>query len=360
MEPITMGLIGGAAIMGGGSILGGIFGKKAADKQAAELSRLRTQAANMYGQVMSDANAQQDKILSDFLAERQANIAQYKPQYESLIADFDTRYSQLQTSYSAGMRDIYSVFQGGMQDMERQYREGMQTAYQTAASGRENTINAIRRATEASLGQATQMQQITGLAGTTFGQSALSGIAQEGAMREGVVQEQYASQLAGMQAQMTGGLADIARARIAGGTSLMQERVAGERQLGLGALTGSVGMRGDLLNQILGYGAATSQASSAMRQNFLSQDISLQQSRINALLGVGAQQASLAGSGWAAASGAMGGIASGLGGAFMTAGLMGALGGGGGGGGAGAGTSAGTGGAFALPAGIGATGNPYG
>jgi hypothetical protein len=355
MEPITALAIGGG-IMGGGSILGGIFGKKAADEQRKALDRLRSQAQSEYKQLAAYGLKEGDKILQGFLSERAANIAQYKPQYESLIADFDTRYAQLQTSYTAGMRDIYSVFEGGMQDMERQYREGMQNAYQTAASGRENTIAAIRRATESSIGRATQMQQVTGLAGTTFGQSALGGIAQEGAMREGVVQEQYASQLAGMQERMTGGLTDIARARIAGGTSLMQERVAGERQLGLGAMTGSIGMRGDLLQQILGAAQQTTATGTAMRENMMTRYMTQEQARIGAILGIGQQQAASSGAGWAAASGAMGGVASGLGGAFMTAGLMGALGGMGGGG-----TSASTGGAFSLPqGGVGPTVNPFG
>lgn len=43
MEPITAMAIGGG-IMAGGSLLGGIFGKKSADAQTRALNQLRAQA----------------------------------------------------------------------------------------------------------------------------------------------------------------------------------------------------------------------------------------------------------------------------------------------------------------------------
>jgi len=324
MEPITALAIGGG-ILGGGSILGGIFGKKAADKQKRALDQLRAQAQQEYSKLSAYGLEKGDEILQQFLADRSANIAAYKEPYESMIADFDARYGSLETAYGAGIRDMYSAWESGMGALESRYEAGMQTAYQTAASGRENTIAAIRRATEASIGRATQMQALTGIGGTTFGQGALASLEQEGAMREGVVQEQYASQLSGIQQAMAGGLAQMGAARVRGGTEILGRLAEGQRQLGLGRLTATTGMRENLLNQILGASQQTTATGTAMRENILSRYLGTEQARVASILGIQQQQAAQSGSGWAAASGALGGIASGVGGAFMTAGLLGAF-----------------------------------
>lgn len=353
MEPFTAMAVGGA-IMGGGSILGGIFGKKAADAQQRALNQMKAYAQQEYKALGSYSLQQSDEILRGFLQDREANIGQYGSQYESLISDFDRRYAAAQTAYSGGMRDMASVFQSGMMDLERQYQTGMETAYATAATGRENTIAAIRRATASSLGRATQMQQLTGLAGTTFGQSALSGMEQEGAMREGVVQEQYASQLSGIQQAMAGNLAAMGQRRVGGMTDIAREQIAGERQMALGRMSTIGGLQENMIQQMLSQRQQTTGVGTAMRESSLGRYIGMEQARIGSILGIQQQQAAQAGAGWSAAAGAMGGIASGLGGSLLMGGLLGSF------GGAGGSTSAQTGGAFAFPAGPGATMNPYG
>lgn len=348
-DPLTIAGIG-AGVLGGGSILGGIFGKKAADAQKRALDQLRAKAQQEYTK-LSDYNLEQSNdILTSFLAERASNIGDYKQTYESLIADFDSRYNELNTAYSANMRDVYSQFGGGMAAIERQYEAGMGNAYQTMASGREATLSTIRRATQSSVARAAQSQALTGLGGTTFGQAALSALEQEGAMREGVVQEQYASQLAQMQAQTTAGMTGLAQQRVGGLVNLERERISGERQLGLGRLSATSGLRTDLMNQILTAGQQSTGTATAMRQTSLDNYTRMQQARIGAVLGIQQQQASLSGAGWAAASGAMGGIASGVGGALMMGGLSGAFGGAGGGAAAGGAAAGAGGGGFTLPA----------
>lgn len=348
-DPLTIAGIG-AGIAGGGSILGSIFGKKAADAQKRALDQLRAQAQQQYTQ-LSDYNLKQsDEILTSFLADRSSNIGDYKQTYESLIANFDAKYADVTSAYASGMQGMSAIWGTGMNDLEQQYRSGMQQAYTTAAGGRDATIAAIRQATESSLARTMQRQALTGLGGTTFGQGQLTGIEQQGALQEGVVQEQYASQLSGIQAATTSGLANIAQARIRGASDIMGQQVAGMRQLGMGQLSATSGMRTDLMNQILTSGQQTAGTAAAMRQTSLDNYTRMQQARIGAILGIGAQQAAQSGAGWAAASGAMGGIASGVGGSLMMAGALGALGGAGAGAGAGTGAGAGAGGGgFTLP-----------
>jgi hypothetical protein len=341
----------GAGVMGIGSALGGIFGKKAADAQKRALDQMRANAQREYTQLANYGLEQSDEILTSFLVDRSSNIGDYRQTYESLIANFDAKYADVTSAYASGAQGMSAIWNTGMNDLEQQYRSGMQQAYTTAAGGREATIAAIRRATESSVARTAQRQALMGIGSTTFGQGQLTGIEQQGALQEGVVQEQYASQLSGIQAAMTSGLANISQARVRGATDLMGQQVAGMRQLGLGQLSATSGMRTDLMNQILSAGQQTAGTAAAMRTSSLDNYTRMQQARIGAVLGIQQQQAAQSGAGWAAASGAMGGIASGVGGSLMTAGILGGLGGafGGAGAGAGAGAAAGAGGGFTLP-----------
>ena len=349
----------GAGIIAGGAVLGGIFGKKAADAQKRALDQLRAAANQEYTKLSNYNLEQSDDILTSFLSDRSSNIGDYRQTYESLIANFDAKYADVTSAYASGAQGMSAIWNTGMNDLEQQYRSGMQQAYTTAAGGRDATIAAIRQATQSSMARTAQRQALTGLGGTTFGQGQLTGIEQQGALQEGVVQEQYASQLSGIQAATTSGLANIAQTRVRGATDLMGQQVAGMRQLGLGQLSATSGMRTDLMNQILSAGQQTAGTAAAMRQSSLDNYTRMQQARIGAVLGIQQQQSALSGAGWAAASGAMGGIASGVGGSLMMGGLMSAFGGAGAGAGAGAAAGSG-GGGFTLPQTPQIGSNPFG
>jgi hypothetical protein len=94
------------------------------------------------------------------------------------------------------------------------------------------------------------------------------------------------------------------------------------------ALGQSTGMRQGLQNTMLQQGSQLSGQQAGMRSEIMNQYMGLEQARIGSVLGIEAGKQAFAGSGWAAASGMMGGIAGGL--LSGGGGLSGLFGGGGG------------------------------
>lgn len=287
---IGTGLAVGGVAMGVGSIASGILAKQAADKKQRAYRTMTEWAGGQYQDLGKYQQEQQDKILKSFLQNRTTNLAQYKGGYETLISDFDTRFKELETAYSQASAGITS-----------QFREGMGRVRETAAVGRTNTLAAIDQATTQSLARMQQAQAFTGLGGTTFGQSALAAEQRQGALQKGVVEEQYASQLAGIEQALTQGVSSLEQQRLANLTQMQQARVGG-----------GLSMRQQLLGQTFAQREDVARQRAALGADFLNAQINLERERVARVMGGKEAQAQYAGSGYQAAAAIVGGATSGI------------------------------------------------
>jgi hypothetical protein len=287
---IGTGLAVGGVAMGVGSIASGILAKQAADAKQRAYRTMTEWAGGQYQDLGKYQQEQQDKILKSFLENRTTNLAQYKGGYETLIGDFDTRFKELETAYSQASAGITS-----------QFREGMGRVRETAAVGRTNTLAAIDQATTQSLARMQQAQAFTGLGGTTFGQSALAAEQRQGALQKGVVEEQYASQLAGIEQALTQGVSSLEQQRLANLTQMQQARVGG-----------GLSMRQQLLGQTFAQREDVARQRAALGADFLNAQINLERERVARVMGGKEAQAQYAGSGYQAAAAIVGGATSGI------------------------------------------------
>lgn len=287
---IGTGLAVGGVAMGVGSIASGILAKQAADAKQRAYRTMTEWAGGQYQDLGKYQQEQQDKILKSFLENRTTNLAQYKGGYETLISDFDTRFKELETAYSQASAGITS-----------QFREGMGRVRETAAVGRTNTLAAIDQATTQSLARMQQAQAFTGLGGTTFGQSALAAEQRQGALQKGVVEEQYASQLAGIEQALTQGVSSLEQQRLANLTQMQQARVGG-----------GLSMRQQLLGQTFAQREDVARQRAALGADFLNAQINLERERVARVMGGKEAQAQYAGSGYQAAAAIVGGATSGI------------------------------------------------
>jgi hypothetical protein len=287
---IGTGLAVGGVAMGVGSIASGILAKQAADAKQRAYRTMTEWAGGQYQDLGKYQQEQQDKILKSFLENRTTNLAQYKGGYETLIGDFDTRFKELETAYSQASAGITS-----------QFREGMGRVRETAAVGRTNTLAAIDQATTQSLARMQQAQAFTGLGGTTFGQSALAAEQRQGALQKGVVEEQYASQLAGIEQALTQGVSSLEQQRLANLTQMQQARVGG-----------GLAMRQQLLGQTFAQREDVARQRAALGADFLNAQINLERERVARVMGGKEAQAQYAGSGYQAAAAIVGGATSGI------------------------------------------------
>lgn len=287
---IGTGLAVGGVVAGVGSIASGILAKQAADAKRRAYRTMTEWAGSQYQDLGKYQQEQQDKILKSFLENRTTNLAQYKGGYETLISDFDTRFKELETAYSQASAGITS-----------QFREGMGRVRETAAVGRTNTLAAIDQATTQSLARMQQAQAFTGLGGTTFGQSALASEQRQGALQKGVVEEQYASQLAGVEQALTQGVSSLEQQRLANLTQMQQARVGG-----------GLSMRQQLLGQTFAQREDVAKQQTALGADFLNAQINLERERVARVLGGKEAQAQYAGSGYQAAAAIVGGATSGI------------------------------------------------
>jgi hypothetical protein len=287
---IGTGLAVGGVAMGVGSIASGILAKQAADAKQRAYRTMTEWAGGQYQDLGKYQQEQQDKILKSFLENRTTNLAQYKGGYETLISDFDTRFKELETAYSQASAGITS-----------QFREGMGRVRETAAVGRTNTLAAIDQATTQSLARMQQAQAFTGLGGTTFGQSALAAEQRQGALQKGVVEEQYASQLAGIEQALTQGVSSLEQQRLTNLTQMQQARVGG-----------GLSMRQQLLGQTFAQREDVARQRAALGADFLNAQINLERERVARVMGGKEAQAQYAGSGYQAAAAIVGGATSGI------------------------------------------------
>lgn len=287
---IGTGLAIGGVVAGGGAIASGILAKQAADAKARAYANMTEWAGGQYQELGKYQQEQQDKILKSFLENRTANLKQYKGGYEKLIGDFDARFRELETAYNQQAQGITAGF-----------REGMAGVRRTAEVGRTNTLAAIEQATSQNLARMSQSQAFTGLAGTTFGQSALAAEQRQGALQKGVVEEQYASQLAGIEQALVGGVSSLEQQRLANMTQMAQQRVGG-----------GLAMRQQLLGTQFAQQEDVAKQGVALGADFLNAQINLERERVARVLGGKEAQAQYAGAGYQAAAAIVGGATSGI------------------------------------------------
>ena len=282
--------IAAGGVAAAGSVASGILAKQAADKKERAYRTMTEWAGGAYSDLIAGQKKEQDAILKSFLQGRTQNLDLYKSGYESLISDFDSRFKDLETAYDAQAQQITSGYKAGMEGVRR-----------TAEVGRTNTLAAIDQATSASLARMTQSQAITGLSGTTFGQQALAAQQAQGAMQKGIVEEQYAGQLAGIEQAMVQGVSSLEQQRLANLTQMRQARVGG-----------GLNLRGQLLQQQFAQREDVTKSGTALRADFLNAQVNLERERVARILGGKEAQAQYAGTGYQAAAAIVGGATSGI------------------------------------------------
>jgi hypothetical protein len=291
---VGTGLAVGGIAAGVGSIASGVLAKQAADAKARQIRNMTQWTQYEYGDLANYQRAAQQDLLNTFVSARSQNLDRYTQDYNTLIADYDTRYRELETAYAQQAQQV-----------EQRFGEGMGRVRATAEVGRVNTLAAIDSATESNLRRLTQAQAFTGLGGTTFGQAALAAEQRAGALQRGVVEEQYASQLAGIEQAAVSGMTQLQQQRLAGQMGLMGQRV-----------TGGLQMRQQLGQQRFASQEETARQVIGLGSDFLQAQVNVERERVARVLGGKEASAQYAGAGYqtaaAIAGGVGGGIASGL------------------------------------------------
>jgi hypothetical protein len=359
---IGTGLAIGGTVAGLGSVASGILAKQAADQKQRAYRTMTEWAAGQYTDIAEAQRDTQNEMLKGFLDSRAQNLDLYSKEYEQLIGDFGTRFQELENAYAQASQEIGTRYGAGMEDqiakgdqaidryragmtqaLEQSaqsianYRTGMEDVLATATVGRTNTLAAIDQATARSRSQAQQMQAFTGLGGTSFGASSLAQIEGQGALQKGVVEEQYAGQLAGIKQAMVTGVSGLEQNRLAQQMGLLQnvstlEQAQVGRRMGMqeaqtamesarlrdimamreSRIGGAINMRGQLMQQRFGQREDVAKQRIALGADFLNAQVNLERERVARILGGKEAQAQYAGSGYQAAAAIVGGATSGI------------------------------------------------
>ena len=290
LAAIGTGLAIGGTAMGVGAIASGILAKQAADAKGRVYRNMTQWTQGQYQDIGEYQQAAQQDLMTSFVNSRKQNLDQYTAQYNTLIADYDTRYRELEQAYAQQAMGV-----------EQRFGEGMARVRQTAEVGRVNTLAAIDQATQSSLRRMTQAQAFMGLGGTSFGQAALSAEERAGALQRGVVEEQYAGQLAGIEQQTVSGMTQLQQQRLAGQMGLMGQRVTGGLQMRQQLGQQRFATQEETARQVIGLGA-----------DFLQQQVNIERERVARVLGGKEAQAQYAGAGYQTAAAIAGGVGSGI------------------------------------------------
>lgn len=154
-------------------------------KRAAEA--LKADYMSRYGQYAADIERSFDPIIAQISQFRDQNIGRYRSDFETSMRNYSDAFSKAQ----------------------QQYGTGMDKALAEMRTGRESTIEMLRQTVARQQQTATARNAFTGLGSTTFGQARVEQIGTQGALQEGVVREQYAQQLSGLEAQRAMGLSGM-------------------------------------------------------------------------------------------------------------------------------------------------------
>lgn len=266
-----------SAVLIGGALMAGGAAMNAMGQRARRNALLGMKASAIYdfrdlGDEYKDLF---DPIISQYSKEREANMSLYRTEMQRAEDSFSRYFEQARTEYGAGM----------------------DRALGEMRIGRESMIEATRQETRRQEAAQTASNAFTGLGQTTFGQQRVQNIGSQGALREGMIREQYAGQLSALEAQRAQGMSTLS-AQMGQGMSGIQQSLAA-----------------NLSNMYQTYSGNIAN----MQQQGLGQQFNLYQQGLNVGYQFGGQAANLAGAGVSAIGSAMGSF----GGALFGAGLSG-------------------------------------
>jgi hypothetical protein len=165
-----------------------------AKKQAiADFRELGDEYADLFGPIMQQ-----------YSREREQNMSLYRTEMQRAEQSFTRYFDQARTEYG----------------------QGMDRALGEMRIGRESMIESTRQETRRQEAAQTASNAFTGLGQTTFGQQRVQNIGAQGALREGVIREQYAGQLSALEAQRAQGMSTLS-AQMGQGLSGIQQNMAG-------------------------------------------------------------------------------------------------------------------------------------
>jgi hypothetical protein len=171
MGIIAAGIVGGLAI-GGSAIMGHQANQAMKGRMGAAMGALRKE----YDELSAEQESRFAGLLGRFTSSYDSSVTGYETAGDALITDIDSFYDEILTGMAGRQEEALATYD----------------------VGRQNTIAASRRATEASMARQVGQNAFGGLGNTTFGNAAVSGIRAQGALQEGVIEEQYAAGKAGM------------------------------------------------------------------------------------------------------------------------------------------------------------------
>lgn len=263
-------LIGGAMMLGGAAL--NAYGS--AQRRRA-LGRLGAAAIAEFRDLGDEYRDLFSPIMQQYSRERANNMSLYREEMARAEQSFSRYFEQARTEYGAGM----------------------DRALGEMRIGRESTIEATRQETRRQQSAQTASNAFTGLGQTTFGQQRVENIGSQGALREGMIREQYAGQLSALEAQRAQGMSTLS-AQMGQGLSGIQQSLAT-----------------NLSNMYQTYSGNIAN----MQQQGLGQQFNIYQQGLNIGFQAQTQAANLAGSGISAFGSALGSF----GGAVFGAGLNG-------------------------------------
>ena len=263
-------IIGGAMLLGGAAM--GAIGQRQRRKALLGMQAMAIEDFRELGDEYRDLFG---PIMQQYSQEREQNMSLYRTEMQRAEQSFTRYFDQARTEYG----------------------QGMDRALGEMRIGRESTIEATRQETRRQEAAQTASNAFTGLGQTTFGQQRVQNIGSQGALREGVIREQYAGQLSALEAQRAQGMSTLS-AQMGQGLSGMQQNMAT-----------------NLSNMYQTYSGNIAN----MQTQGLGQQFNLYQQGLNVGYQFGGQAANLAGAGVSAFGSALGSI----GGAVFGAGLSG-------------------------------------
>lgn len=227
-DPIT-GIIGGGLMIGGG-----ILGHQGNMSRKGDMGQAAGRVMAAYQQMIDEQRERFGQIEGQYSDVYSGAIGDYRENYAAAVAQLDDRYENLLSQYTAGMDESIAAMDLGIADSR----------------------TAIRQATQSGVRRQQAANAMTGLGNTTYGSSVVAGLERQGALQEGVLNEQYASTRAGMLATQAQGTAGILGSQIGQSTALAGQHMQGLASLQTGFATGgaSLGMQG--LNQFLSLSQA--------------------------------------------------------------------------------------------------------
>lgn len=174
-----------------------------AGAKRAALARAKTQAIADFKNLGAEYRDLFDPIVQQYSREREQNMSLYRTEMQRAEESFSRYFEQARTEYGAGM----------------------DRALGEMRIGRESTIEATRQETQRQQAAQTASNAFTGLGQTTFGQQRVQNIGSQGALREGMIREQYAGQLSALEAQRAQGMSTLS-AQMGQGVSSIQQNIA--------------------------------------------------------------------------------------------------------------------------------------